>query len=251
MATAYYSQPAAANYFTPPSGHHHAQKQRGYRLCDQCGAVENPAASKFRMCGGCMTTQYCSPDCQKSHWTSHKSICQHTAAQIAGAKQQPVGPDYADENVAKHLRKFTSNHATLLGWAGFQALQLKRLPANVRANALLVELEFTNHPDANRRLAVKGTHIVPRTYVTSRDPLVADDIARREERCRRAGGIGTAVILIQCGGVSQVMPVEVDPPSKISWDERNDWAEVMRHFVESGRTDFKPISSTARGTYYG
>lgn len=168
MATAYYSQPAAANYFTPPSGHHHSQKQRGYRLCDQCGAVENPAASKFRMCGGCvrsftypssqsldltrtrhsqMTTQYCSPDCQKSHWSSHKAICQHTAAQIAGAKQQPVGPEYADENVAKHLRKFTSNHATLLGWAGFQALQLKRLPANVRQSALLVELEF----DSNRR----------------------------------------------------------------------------------------------------
>lgn len=97
------------------------------------------------------------------------------------------------------------------------------------------------------RFAVAGTHIVPRTYVTGRDPLVAEDIQRREERCRRNGGIGTAVIIIQCGGVSQVMPVEVDPPSKISWDSREDWAEVLRHFVESGRTDFKPISSSSRG----
>jgi hypothetical protein len=40
------------------------------------------------------------------------------------------------------------------------------------------------------------------------------------------------------------MPVEVDPPAKISWDERNDWVEVLAHFVDSGRTDFKPISST-------
>ena len=97
------------------------------------------------------------------------------------------------------------------------------------------------------RFAIKGTHIVPRTYVTSRDPLVAADIQRREERCRRAGGIGTAVVLIQCGAVSQVMPVEVDPPAKISWDERKDWVEVFAHFVDSGRTDFKPISTTTRG----
>ena len=97
------------------------------------------------------------------------------------------------------------------------------------------------------RFSVKNTHIVPRTYVTSRDPLVAADIQRREERCRRAGGIGTAVVLIQCGAVSQVMPVEVDPPAKISWDERSDWADVLAHFVDSGRSDFKPISTTARG----
>ena len=97
------------------------------------------------------------------------------------------------------------------------------------------------------RFAIKGTHIVPRTYVTSRDPLVAADIQRREERCRRAGGIGTAVVLIQCGAVSQVMPVEVDPPAKISWDERNDWAEILAQFVNSGRSDFKPVSTTTRG----
>ena len=97
------------------------------------------------------------------------------------------------------------------------------------------------------RFSVAGTHLVQRSYITSRDPLVAADIERREERCRRNGGIGCAVVLIQCGAVSQVMPVEVDPPSKISWDPREDWSEVLQHFVSSGRTDFKPISTSARG----
>ena len=97
------------------------------------------------------------------------------------------------------------------------------------------------------RFSVAGTHLVQRSYITSRDPLVAADIERREERCRRNGGIGCAVVLIQCGAVSQVMPVEVDPPSKISWDTREDWSEVLQHFVSSGRTDFKPISTSARG----
>ncbi|KAF7289651.1 MYND-type domain-containing protein [Mycena chlorophos] len=240
--TTYYSQPAAANYHTPPTASHASMRQRGYRICDQCGTVETPAVSKFRLCGGCMTTQYCSPACQKVHWPSHKAICQHTVEQVTGVS-------YAGDNIAKSLRKFTSAHATLFGWAGFQALQLKRLPSNIRQNALLIELSPTNNTESHRRFAVAATHVVPRTYIC--DPLVVADIQRREERCRAAGGIGTAVIIIQCGSVSQVMPVEVDPPSKITWDARDDWAHVLCHFVDAGRTDFQPISTTARGIYYG
>jgi ribosomal protein S14 len=58
MATMY-AQPAAANYYAPAAQAHYGHKSRGYRLCDQCGSVENPAIAKFRLCGGCMTTQYC------------------------------------------------------------------------------------------------------------------------------------------------------------------------------------------------
>jgi len=247
MATAY-AQPAAANYYTTPM--HPPQRQRGYRLCDQCGAVEQPSV-RFRLCGGCMTTQYCSQECQKMHWPSHKVICQHTASQISNAKH-PVGAGAVDESLVKNLRKFVSAHSTLLGWAGFQALQLKRVPANVRQSALLVELDYRpSSSDSLRRFSIRNTHIVPRTYITDNDPLVGADIQRREERCRRSGGIGTAVILVQCGDISQVMPVEVDSPNRISWDSREDWAEVLRHFIESGRTDFKPISTTPRGIVYG
>lgn len=194
-----------------------------------------------------MTTNYCSPECQKTHWPGHKAICQHTASAVAASKQQPLSEAYPDENLAKLLRRFASLHTSLLGWVGFQALQLRRVPANARNNALLVELSMR----APGTLGVKACHIVPRTYVTGRDPLVAADIARREERCRRAGGLGCAVVLVQCGALSQVMPVEVDSPSTITWDDRADWEEVLRHFVDSGRGDFKPISTTSRGVYYG
>ena len=173
-----------------------------------------------------------------------------------------------DEGLVKGLRKFVSAHASLLGWAGFQALQLKRVPSNIRQNALLIELNYRPsssdplrkcvyaRPSSSltqpltsrfRRFSIKATHVVPRTYVTDNDPLVGEDIRRREDRCRKNGGIGCAVILIQCGDISQVMPVEVDSPSRISWDTRDDWADVLRHFADAGRTDFKPISTTARG----
>uniref|UniRef100_A0A0W0FHU4 MYND-type domain-containing protein n=1 Tax=Moniliophthora roreri TaxID=221103 RepID=A0A0W0FHU4_MONRR len=224
----------------------YAHKQRGYRICDQCGKIETPIA-KFRLCGSCMTAKYCSQECQKSHWPSHKPICQNTRSQTAKAADAYAMPP--DENVAKSLRKFVSAHTSLLTWTGFQALQLKRVPSNIRQNAFLVELTPQSHPEPHRCFSVAATHIVPRKYI--RDPFILNDIQRREDRCRQSGGLGVLVIIVQCGSVSQVIPAEVDSPSTISWDIRNDWKQVLHHFVNAGRTDFQPITTTPRGVVYG
>lgn len=239
--------PPVANYNTPPSASYRSQKQRGYRLCDQCGAVENPAmGARFRLCGGCMTTQYCSVECQKVHWPSHKPICQHTTALLKTHSAPSMG---SEENIAKNLRKFTSAHTSLLSWAGFQALRLRRVPANIRQKLFCVEVEPRGHVESHRRFTLVGTHVLPLSHI--RDPLVMQDLQWREQRARSSGGLGLLVILIQCGGVSQVLPVEVDDLRKVSWDEREDWEEVVERFVESGRVDFMPISTTARGVRYG
>lgn len=97
------------------------------------------------------------------------------------------------------------------------------------------------------RFVVASARLVPRSLVESYDPLVADDIARRESRCRKSGGIGCAVVLIQCGPTSQVMPVECDSPARIAWDTRDDWAAILERYVEAGRVDFQPITTSARG----
>lgn len=97
------------------------------------------------------------------------------------------------------------------------------------------------------RFTVGRTSFVTRSYVESADPLVGDDIRRREERSRRAGGIGCAVVLIQCGAISQVMPIECDAPARLGWDMRPDWADILARYAEAGRVDFKPITTTSRG----
>lgn len=93
--TTYYATPAAANYHTPPS---HSHRQRGVRVCDTCGSIEQPTIKPFRLCGGCvrhstaflscglntnlmspdvmqMTTNYCvstSPDRSRR---THNKLC--------------------------------------------------------------------------------------------------------------------------------------------------------------------------------
>lgn len=134
-------------------------------------------------------------------------------------------------------------HADLIGWAAFQALQLKRLPSNIRNYALKISLSYRSTPDAARRFGVASVELVPRSMLDKTDPLIIEDVMRRETRCRRAGGIGVAVVILQCGIVSQVMPVEVDPPAKIGWDTREDWEQVLRMYMDAGRGDFQaPIT---------
>jgi hypothetical protein len=118
------------------------------------------------------------------------------------------------------------------------------MPSNVRNYAVQINLSYRNSSDASRRFTISSIDLVPRSVLERADSVVVEDILRREDRCRRAGGIGVAVVLLQCGLVSQVMPIEVDPPSKIAWDTREDWEQLLRMYVDAGRTDFRaPISS--------
>lgn len=106
-----------------------------------------------------------SRDCQKSHWKSHETVCKHNQAAMMGGSygydsvpEPSAAPlvartasDMPSAELAKHLRKFTSAHATLLGWAGFQALDLKRMPPNIRKWALMVDLSWRGGTDPGRR----------------------------------------------------------------------------------------------------
>lgn len=55
------------------------KKQTKMGYCFQC-RKQAPVTDQF-MCGGCNTITYCSPDCQKLHWPSHKHECRHVSKQ--------------------------------------------------------------------------------------------------------------------------------------------------------------------------
>ena len=53
------------------------------RHCFRCGAAEPPAADggKHKLCGGCHSRLFCSPDCHKAAWgAGHKAECKLLAA---------------------------------------------------------------------------------------------------------------------------------------------------------------------------
>lgn len=46
------------------------------RVCNTCGIMETPGL-KMKACAGCDMTMYCSRECQKLDWKSHKSECNY------------------------------------------------------------------------------------------------------------------------------------------------------------------------------
>jgi hypothetical protein len=58
-------------YNTCPQVGFTSTRDKGSFPCDYCGKVE----SNLQRCARCKKTQYCSRDCQKSAWKTHKSVC--------------------------------------------------------------------------------------------------------------------------------------------------------------------------------
>lgn len=47
------------------------KKLKGQRSCDQCLKV----FAKLKKCSRCQAVQFCSVECQKTHWKKHKLVC--------------------------------------------------------------------------------------------------------------------------------------------------------------------------------
>lgn len=46
-----------------------------YRVCNGCGAPENPSTTPLQLCSRCKDALYCSRDCQMGDWPEHKRSC--------------------------------------------------------------------------------------------------------------------------------------------------------------------------------
>lgn len=56
--------------------------------------------SALQTCGGCKQARYCSRDCQRDSWKSHKTYCQHVSTN--GASSASLDPMDYYEKIAVH-----------------------------------------------------------------------------------------------------------------------------------------------------
>lgn len=57
--------------------------------CNGCGMDDSPG-KRHKSCSACKVANYCSAECQKAHWPSHKAACR-TAVGLKG-KVEVNGP---------------------------------------------------------------------------------------------------------------------------------------------------------------
>ena len=55
------------------------QRAKGLVTCACCG-VNEPSGLKFMSCSSCRGVVYCNEGCQKSHWKTHKPVCESSKA---------------------------------------------------------------------------------------------------------------------------------------------------------------------------
>ncbi|KAI0648280.1 hypothetical protein C8Q79DRAFT_565152 [Trametes meyenii] len=60
--------------------------------CDHCNKMEEDLPTKLKRCAGCSAAKYCSRECQKAAWPSHKILCSRGAAPRT-AQDWRVAPD--------------------------------------------------------------------------------------------------------------------------------------------------------------
>jgi hypothetical protein len=76
---------------------------KNYRnVCVNCR--EAPAAgAKLRVCGRCLSSQYCSDVCQRDDWADHRNICQTccTAREQANVVYEHCAPGSAKQSLKR------------------------------------------------------------------------------------------------------------------------------------------------------
>jgi hypothetical protein len=63
--------------------------------CAACGASSIPTDAAFKTCARCKAVQYCSKDCQRTHWPAHKASC--AAAMEAGEAAERNAAELIEE----------------------------------------------------------------------------------------------------------------------------------------------------------
>ena len=81
-----------------------------FQQCHRCGVI-----GSFPACGNCKLVAYCSKECQRSDWKSHKLQCQKIAelTNSAGRIRKEILDSQGNFNVALFLRSFQG----LIGFA--------------------------------------------------------------------------------------------------------------------------------------
>ena len=74
--------------------------------CTNCAKTSAESGKNLKLCAKCRTTNYCSRECQRADWKSHKKVCTSNAASnAAGPSSVPLSqPPFASATAAQPPR---------------------------------------------------------------------------------------------------------------------------------------------------
>ncbi|KAJ7167308.1 hypothetical protein C8R43DRAFT_984815 [Mycena crocata] len=110
-----------------------------YRACFSCHKSETKK-HRFSRCGACHIPAYCSVECQKKDWKSHKKSCQ---LQTKNRESIEVMRGTPERDMLLDIKKWAAKHTYLLIYVGMHALKPHdpAVTSEIKPDMLVLELD--------------------------------------------------------------------------------------------------------------
>ncbi|KAJ6454207.1 hypothetical protein C8R45DRAFT_882233 [Mycena sanguinolenta] len=187
--------------------------------CQHCFKSRGPGVTLQR-CGACQVDLYCSKECQRAAWKTHKPKC---AINRSNAEMMPK----TSLDTLKALRAFTSKHRPTIAEAGIRALGVFTDPSRAEHDLLLILLRpRLESPRVETTFWVTAANVVPISTFPQREEM-RGQLKVASDANKRSGMAGALFVMLMDieGGTTNVAPVgfpkaspELLDPASAAWE---------------------------------
>ncbi|KAJ6496069.1 hypothetical protein C8R45DRAFT_802451, partial [Mycena sanguinolenta] len=179
--------PPAPCHRHPNSDPKETQRKKNTQ-CQYCFKSKGPGVTLHR-CAACEIDLYCSKECQRAAWKTHKTKC---AINQAYAKELPK----TRLDALKALRAFTGKHRPTLSEAGTRALGVIADPSRAERDVLLVLLRpRLDSPRVETTFWVTAVSVVPLSGFPQAEEM-RGQLQLASEANKREGVTGALLVMM-------------------------------------------------------
>ncbi|KDQ60357.1 hypothetical protein JAAARDRAFT_603915 [Jaapia argillacea MUCL 33604] len=114
----------------------------------QCRALYCGRSKKLRKCARCKNAYYCSTECQRKHWSTHKPQCDISITTPSGTGDEP------EPLLRRHCRYWIARFCDSISDAMMFAFNLTHDFSNISKYGLLITLHPRPHPIIGARFHI-------------------------------------------------------------------------------------------------
>jgi len=220
-------------------------------ICAYCHITG--AEKKLLFCAGCKA-QYCSRECQKKDWTSHKVLCnkaENVLATVVSGGVTFAGSTTGPRNRAGlpgAINSWLKCHKAVLIWACFNAFELNDHPERGLDHVFLLELEIVDPPTTGAEIQLhitKAELVTHHSLIQAHPGVVAMFIRQAEaydKEVKVPGTIGTVStnMLLHCGEEWQSLIMKWYQEELDEKRREKDWMPVLMSMT-MGKKEFEIV----------
>ncbi|EPQ54266.1 hypothetical protein GLOTRDRAFT_78210 [Gloeophyllum trabeum ATCC 11539] len=215
--------------------------------CNYCYASRE--VKRLQKCSRCKAMAYCSKECQKADWKSHKQACSNNNNLAKALKEHadtPLGileslilPDGISlYELDKRLEKWVKFHSNLMMWATVNALDLYSDISLSRKQVLYIKLEARRDHDGSPGKYFRATDAYPVDVEDAKTwpapwPESLDQVRQLQDESESMNRGSCAAAMVECKQLA-VQTVPFGSLKNLKGPRLLNWKEELLRDIENG-----------------